>query len=82
MTGPTQHSPPVGRVVTTLLIYGIIAIPLGGYTWDVLSDLISGHLTSRKAVIGIPVIIALIIVVRFAARAIVKLDADSSSSGA
>ena len=82
MTGSTQHSPSVGRVVTTLFIYGIIAIPLGGYTWDVLSDLISGHLTSRKALTGIPVIIALLIVLRFAARAFVKLDADSPSSGA
>ena len=78
----TQHSPSVTRVVATLLIYGIVAIPLGGYTWDVLSDLISGHLTARKGLIGIPVIIALLIVLRFAARAFVKLDASQTSDRA
>lgn len=82
MSDASLHSPPVSRVVTTLLIYAIIAIPLGGYTWDVLSDLISGHLTMRKALIGVPVIIALLIVLRFAARAFQKLDAAHTANGA
>jgi hypothetical protein len=72
----------VTRVVVTLLVYGAIAIPLAGYTWDMLSDLISGHLAARKGLISIPVMIALVIVLRLAARALVTLDAGQTSGEA
>lgn len=57
-----------------LLGFAVVSIPLAGYTWDVLSDLISGHLTSRKALIGLPAMIVLALVVRFAASALGRLD--------
>jgi hypothetical protein len=69
-----MHQASIGKTIATLLGFGLVLIPLAGYTWDVLSDLISGHLTSRKALIGIPVMIALAVVVRFAASAIARLD--------
>ena len=72
-------SAPVGKVVLTLLAFGLVSIPLAAFTWEVVSDLISGHLTSREALIGIPVIIALAVVLRFAARALVRLDSSMSS---
>ncbi len=76
----TQRPSPAGKVVATLLGFSLVSIPLAGYSWDMLSDLISGHLTSRKALIGIPVMIALAVVLRFAARALVRLDASFGAS--
>jgi hypothetical protein len=70
-----QHpSQGVATIVATLLGLAVVAIPLAGLTWDVLSDLISGHLGPRKALIGFPAMILLAIVLRFAARALVRLD--------
>ena len=77
--GTTQHVS-VGKTVAMLLGLGLVMIPLAGYTWDVLSDLITGHLTSRKALIGLPVLIALAVVVRFAAGAVSRLDASTLTS--
>jgi hypothetical protein len=74
-----RSSPSVGTVVLTLLGFGLVSIPLAGFTWDVVSDLISGHLTSRKALIGVPVVIALAIVLRLAARALARLDSSTSA---
>ena len=72
---PEQPSTGVARLVATLLGFGLVAIPLAGFTWDVVSDLITGQLTAQKGLIGLPVIAALAIVFRFAARALVRLDA-------
>lgn len=74
-----RSSASVGKVVVTLLGFGLVSIPLAGFTWEVLSDLISGHLTSRKALVGAPVMIALAIVVWFAARVLVRLDSSLNS---
>jgi hypothetical protein len=74
-----RSSAPVGKLVLTLLGFGLVAIPLAGFTWDVVSDLISGHLTSRKALIGVPVMIALAVVLRLAARTLVRLDSSMDS---
>lgn len=74
-----RSSAPVGKLVLTLLGFGLVAIPLAGFAWDVVSDLISGHLTSRKALNGVPVMIALAVVLRLAARALVRLDSSMDS---
>ena len=74
-----RSSGSVGKLVLTLLGFGLVSIPLAGFTWDVVSDLISGNLTSRKALIGVPVMIALAIVLRLAARALVRLDSSMDS---
>jgi hypothetical protein len=74
-----RSSAPVGRVVLTLLGFGLVSIPLAGFTWDVVSDLISGRLTSRKALIGVPVMVALAMVLRLAARALARLDSSMNS---
>jgi phosphotransferase system glucose/maltose/N-acetylglucosamine-specific IIC component len=66
----------VATIVATLLGIAVIAIPLAGLTWDVLSDLISGHLGARKALLGFPAMIVLAIVLRFAARTLIRLDAQ------
>jgi hypothetical protein len=76
-----QSSPSVGVVVLTLLGFGLVSIPLAGFTWDVASDLISGQLTSRKALIGVPVVIALAMVLRLAARVLARLDSSTNSGG-
>jgi hypothetical protein len=75
----SSASTTVGRLVITLLGFAIIAIPLAGYTWEVISDLISGHMTARRTIIGIPVLGALILVLRLAARTLVKLDSGFGS---
>lgn len=72
----------VSRIVATLLVYGIVAIPLGGYTWEVVSELIAGHVEARQVLIGVPVFLALLIVLRLAARAFLKLDARHTSDEA
>lgn len=77
-----RSSPSVGKVVLTLLGFGLVSVPLAGFAWDVASDLISGHLTSRSAAIGVPVVIALAIVLRFAARVLAKLDPSTNAGGA
>lgn len=77
-----QRSPSVSRIVATLLVYGVIAIPLGGYTWEVVSELISGHVDTRQVIIGIPVFLALLIVLRLAARAFIKLDVSHTTDEA
>lgn len=77
-----QSSPSVGELVLTLLGFGLVSIPLAGFTWEVVSDLISGHLTSREALIGVPVAIALAIVLRLAARVIARLDSSTNAARA
>ena len=72
---PGSSSTKVAPLVATLLGFAIIAIPLAGLTWDLLSDLISGHLDQRDALIGVPAMILLAIVLWLAARALVRLDA-------
>jgi len=74
-----RSSQPVGRLVITLLGFGLVAIPLAGVTWELISDLISGHLDPRSALFGIPAMIALAVVLWLAARALVKLDSNMSS---
>jgi hypothetical protein len=64
----------VTALVVTLLVFGLLSIPLAGLSWDMLSDLISGHLAARKAAYGIPSLAALFIALRFAGRALVRLD--------
>lgn len=74
-----RSSQPVGKLVITLLGFAIIAIPLAGLTWELISDLISGHLRARSALFGIPAMIALALVLWLASRALAKLDASMSS---
>jgi hypothetical protein len=74
-----RSSAPVGRLVFTLLGFGLLSIPLAGFTWEVISDLISGHLTSRRALIGLPIMVALGIVLRLAARALSRIDSSMNS---
>lgn len=74
-----RSSQPVGRLVITLLGFAIIAIPLAGLTWELISDLISGHPTARSALFGIPAMTALAVVLWLASRALVKLDSSMSS---
>jgi hypothetical protein len=74
-----RSSAPVGKLVFTLLGFGLVSIPLAGFTWEVISDLISGHLTSRRALIGIPVMIALVVALRLAARALIRIDSSMNS---
>jgi hypothetical protein len=74
-----RSSAPVGKVVLTLLGFGLVSIPLAGFTWEMVSDLISGHLTARKTLIGVPVMIALAVVLRLAERALVRLDSSMDS---
>lgn len=62
-------------LVATLLGFAFIAIPLAGLTWDLVSDLISGQLNQRDALIGFPAMILLAIVLWLAARALIRLDA-------
>jgi hypothetical protein len=69
----------VGRLVITLLGFAIIAIPLAGLTWELISDLISGHLDERSAVFGVPAMIGLALVLWLASRALIKLDSSMSS---
>lgn len=72
---PGSSSTSVVPLVATLLGFAIIAIPLAGVTWDLLSDLISGHLNQRDVLIGLPAMILLAIVLWLAARALIRLDA-------
>ena len=72
---PGRPSTNAAPVVATLLGFAIIAIPLAGLTWELLSDIISGHLDRRDALIGFPAMMLLAIVLWFAARALVRLDA-------
>ena len=73
--GVSHPSQGVATIVATLLGLAVVAIPLAGLTWDVLSDLISGHLGSRKALFGFPAMILLAIVLWLAARILIRLDA-------
>lgn len=70
-----RNSVTVTTLVVTLLAFGLISIPLAGLSWDMLSDLIAGHLAAAKAAYGVPALLVLFIVLRFAARALVRLDA-------
>lgn len=70
----------VATIVATLLGLAVVAIPLAGLTWDVLSDLISGHLRPRKALLGFPAMILLAIVLRIASRVLVRLDAQRGAT--
>jgi len=70
-----RNSVTVTTFVVTLLAFGLISIPLAGVSWDMLSDLIAGHLTAGKALYGVPALFVLLVVLRFAARALVRLDA-------
>ena len=85
-SGPNQSSTsgrssqPVGRLVITLLGFGLVAIPLAGLTWELVSDVISGHLTARNAMFGIPALIGLAAILWLASRALAKLDSAMSSS--
>ena len=74
--GVVHPSQGVATIVATLLGLAVLAIPLAGLTWDVLSDLISGHLGARKALFGFPAMILLAVVLKLAARALVRLDAQ------
>lgn len=74
-----RSSAPVGRLVLTLLGFGLISIPLAAFTWEVVSDLISGHMTSRRALIGVPVMIALAVVLRLAASALMRIDSSTNA---
>jgi hypothetical protein len=74
--GARSTSNGVAALVATLLGFAVVAIPLAGLTWDVLSDLISGHLGARKALIGFPAMTLLAVVLRFAARALARFDAS------
>lgn len=77
MTGRIQtQSASVSRIVLTLLGYALLAIPLGGYAWDAASDLLSGHVTARKGLIGIPVAIAFLLVLKLAASTLTRIDAS------
>ena len=70
-----SSSTKVAPLVATLLGFAVIAIPLAGLTWDLVSDIISGHLNARDALIGFPAMIVLAIVLWFASRALIRLDA-------
>ena len=75
---PNSASP--GKIVATLLGFGLLCVPLAGVAWDAASALISGHLTARKVTFGVPALILLLIVLRFAGRALARLDATSTSN--
>lgn len=79
--GVVHSSQGVATIVATLLGLAVLAIPLAGLTWDVLSDLISGHLGPRKALLGFPAMILLAIVLKLAARTLVRLDAKRGPTG-
>lgn len=78
--GNHGRSASTSKLVATLLGYGVVCIPLAGVAWDAASDLISGHLSARKAAFGVPAFILLLIVLRFAGRALARLDASSTSN--
>lgn len=69
-----------GKIVATLLGFGVLCVPLAGVAWDAASALISGHLSARQAALGVPALILLIIVLRFAGRALARLDTTSTSN--
>lgn len=72
---PGRASTSTAPLVATILGFAIVAIPLAGLTWELLSDIISGHLDRRDAVIGFPAMLLLAIVLWLASRALVRLDA-------
>ena len=74
-----RSSKPLRRLVITLLGFGIVAIPLAGITWELISEVITGHLRARSAFFGIPAMIGLALVLWLASRALAKLDASMSS---
>ena len=74
-----RSSQPVGKLVITLLGFGLVAIPLAGLTWELISDLISGHLTVRTATFGIPSLVGLAVVLWLASRALARLDSNMAS---
>ena len=80
--GNLRQSASAGKIAATFIGYGLVCIPLAGVAWDAASDLISGHLSMRKAGIGAIALILLIIALRFAARSLVKIDAPSTSNPA
>jgi hypothetical protein len=78
--GNHRASASTAKLVATLLGYGLVCIPLAGLAWDAASDLISGHLSAQKTAYGLPALILLLIVLRFAGRALARLDATSTSN--
>ena len=76
----SPNSASTGKIVATLLAFGLLCVPLAGVAWDAASALISGHLSARQAALGVPALILLLIVLRFAGRALARLDATSTSN--
>lgn len=70
--------PTIGRVVFTFLGFVVVGIPIVGYIWEVLSNILAGEARFGTTVLACVLLLFLLGLLRILARTVQRFDRDSS----
>jgi hypothetical protein len=77
-TGPRADVP---KLVGILLLAALAGIPLTGFLWDVVSDLLAGHVNGARLALAAPLALVFAFLLRVVGRQFVRLAAPVREPG-
>lgn len=58
----------VGSLLATMALFVVLGIPLVGYLWETLNQLLAGHVGATRLLASVPVALLLALVLSFLSR--------------
>lgn len=71
-----KHPPGIGGLIALIALFALLGLPLVGYLWETLNELLSGFVDPTRLLISIPVLAVFAVLLVLLARRVQKIGAD------